>query len=108
MIYHSKEEGDLDTFLYSFRRAHSLLHSFFTQNFQRPGLLWLGVNETVLTPLGKPMPKFFSGSDLVFCAEGGVVTCMTHLLALFSAYHCSTCLNDLISWPLFFYDEKQF
>ena len=54
------------------------------------------------------MPKFFSGSDLVFLCKGGVVTCMTHLLALFTAYHCYTCLNDLISWPLFFYDEKQF
>ena len=52
------------------------------------------------------MPKFFSGSDLVFFAGGGVVTCMTHLLALFTAYHCYTCLNDLISWPLYFYYEK--
>ena len=35
-------------------------------NFQRPGLLWLRVNETGLKPLGEPMPKFFSGLDLVF------------------------------------------
>ena len=48
----------------------TLLHSVFTQNFQRPGLLWLGVNETGLTPLGEPMPKFFSGSDLVFFLQG--------------------------------------
>ena len=46
----------------------TLLHSVFTQNFQRLGLLWLGVNETGLTSLGEPMPKFFSGSDLVFFA----------------------------------------
>ena len=42
------------------------------------------------------MPKFFSGLDLVFFfsqgvelfffAGGGVVTCRTHLLALFTAY----------------------
>ena len=40
------------------------------------------------------MPKFFSGLDLVFFfagggvvffAGGGVVTCRTHLLALFTA-----------------------
>ena len=43
----------------------TLLHSVFTQNFQRPGLLWLRVNETGLKPLGEPMPKFFSGLDLV-------------------------------------------
>ena len=35
-----------------------------------------------------------------------MLTCMTHLLALFTAYHCYTCLNDLISWPLYFYYEK--
>ena len=53
----------------------TLLHSVFTQNFQRPGLLWLRVNETGLKPLGEPMPKFFSGLDLVcfFFAGGGVV-----------------------------------
>ena len=39
---------------------HSLFHSFFTQNFQRSGLLWLGVNETGLTPLGEPMPNLRS------------------------------------------------
>ena len=60
-----------------------------------------------LRPYGEPMPKFFSGSDLFFFAGGGVVTCMTHyLLALFIAYHCYTCLNDLISWPLYFYYEN--
>ena len=48
----------------------TLLHSVFTQNFQRPGLLWLRVNETGFTPLGDPMPKFFSGSDLVFFCRG--------------------------------------
>ena len=75
----------------------TLLHSVFIQNFQRPGLLWLRVNETGLKPLGEPMPKFFSGLDLVcfgfflqgvelfFFAGGGVVTCRTHLLALFTA-----------------------
>ena len=66
MIYHSKEEGNLDK---SFD-PHPLLRFFFTQNFQRPGLLWLGVNETGLTPLREPMPKFFSGSDLVFLCRG--------------------------------------
>ena len=40
-------------------------------------------------------------------AGGGVVTCMTHLLALFTAYHCYTCLNDLISWPLYFSYKKK-
>ena len=48
----------------------TLLHSVFTQNFQRPGLLWLRVNETGFTPLGDTMPKFFSGSDLVFFCRG--------------------------------------
>ena len=48
----------------------TLLHSVFTQNFQRPGLLWLRVNETGFTPLGDPMPKFFSGSGLVFFCRG--------------------------------------
>ena len=57
--------------------------------------MWLRVNETGLKPLGEPMPKFFSGLDLVcfffagggvvFFAGGGVVTCRTHLLALFTA-----------------------
>ena len=70
----------------------TLLHSVFTQNFQRLGLLWLGVNETGLTPLGEPMPKFFSGSDLVFFAGGGVVTCRAHLLA-FSQHNDITVIH---------------
>ena len=41
-----------------------------------------------------------------FSGHCEVVTCMTHLFALFTAYHCYTCLNDLISWHLFFYDEN--
>ena len=71
MIYHSEEEGDLDMFITISITPPTLLHSVFTQNFQRLGLLWLGVNETGLTPLGEPMPKFLSGSDLVFFAGGG-------------------------------------
>ena len=62
-----------------------------------------GLYETGLTPLGEPIPKFFSGFDLVFAGVGvvflqgvEVVTCKTHLLALFSAYHCYTCLTDQI------------
>ena len=56
------------------------------------------------------MPKFFSGSDLVFFAGGGVVTCRAHLLA-FSQHNDitvihNTHLNDLISWPLYVYYEK--
>ena len=70
----------------------TLLHSVFTQNFQRLGLLWLGVNETGLTPLGEPMPKFFSGSDLSFFAGGGVVTCRAHLLA-FSQHNDITVIH---------------
>ena len=78
----------------------TLLHSVFTQNFQRLGLLWLGVNETGLTPIGEPMPKFFSGSDLgffagsdlVFFAGGGVVTCRAHLLA-FSKHNDITVIH---------------
>ena len=84
----------------------TLLHSVFTQNFQRLGLLWLGENETGLTPLGEPMPKFFSGSDLVgepmpkffsgsdlvFFAGGGVVTCRAHLLA-FSQHNDITVIH---------------
>ena len=87
----------------------TLLHSFFTQNFQRPGLLWLGVNETGLMPLGEPMPKFFSGSDLVFLCRGwGCYLPDSFISIIHSISLLHICLNDLISWPLFFYDEKQF
>ena len=86
----------------------TLLHSVFTQNFQRLGLLWLGVNETGLTPLGEPMPKFFSGSDLVFFCRGWGGYLQGSFISIFTAlwYHCYTHLNDLISWPLYVYYEK--
>ena len=48
----------------------------------------------------------YGQANVFFFAGGGVVTCMTHLLALLTAYHCYICLNDLISWPLYFYYEK--
>ena len=38
------------------------------------------------------MPKFFSGSDLVFFAGGGVVTCRAHLLA-FSQHNDITVIH---------------
>ena len=77
-----------------FHPSHSSSFCLYPK-LSRPGLLWLRVNETGLKPLGEPMPKFFSGLDLVcfflqgvelfFFAGGGVITCRTHLLALFTA-----------------------
>ena len=70
MIHHSKEEGDLDTFVYSFHRP-SLSSSFFLYpKLSKARVIVVGVNETGLTPLGEPMPNFFSGSDLVFLCRG--------------------------------------
>ena len=85
----------------------TLLHSVFTQNFQRLGLLWLEVEPNwAYAPRGTYAQIFLRFGLSFFFAGGGVVTCMTHLLALFTAYNCYTCLNDLISWPLYFYYEK--
>ena len=44
----------------------TLFHSVLSQNFQRPGLLRLGVNEIGLMLQGEHMPKLFSGLELVF------------------------------------------
>ena len=77
MIYHSKEEGDLDTFVYNFRRP-SISSSFFLYpKLSKARVIVVGGEYTrAYAPRGT-MPKFFSGSDF-FCAEGGIVTCMTH------------------------------
>ena len=42
------------------------------------------------------------------CRGWGVVTCKTHLIALFTAYHCYTYLNDQISMPPYFYLKNGF
>ena len=44
------------------------------------------------------MLNFFSCSDLCILQGVEMVICMTHLLVLFTVYHCiDTCLNDQIS-----------
>ena len=65
MIYHSEEEGDLDMFVLIFCHPSHSSSFFLFLKLSKPRVVVVGGELHWLTPLGKSMFQFFSGSGLV-------------------------------------------
>ena len=108
IIYHSEEEGDLDTFVYIFRHpSHSSSFCLYPKLSKARVIVVGGEWNRAYAHRGTYAQIFLRFGLSFFCRGWGGYL-QGSFISIFTAYwyHCYTHLNDLISWPLYVYYEK--